>query len=262
MHTHYRYEFENSIEHEFKYKGKWGAKGESRGPKTKATQEQIQKQNQRNKENKVRRKIKANFLPNDLWITLKPNKEKRKSMDELVKDVFNFLKAMKRAYEKEGEEFKYIYRLEIGKRGGLHCHILINRIRGHTDLIVKEKWGRYGGTVSYEAIHEAGGYKELAAYLVKMPDEAVSKQLSFFEEPEQKDLIRYSCSRNLITPEPEVKEYTQRTVKKLVENGPTPTPGFYIDKNSIVTGINPYTGMSYYYYTEVRIKPRERDGTG
>lgn len=260
MHKQEVYRFYNSIEYEYKFMGKYGAKGEKRAPKSKATPEQIKKQNQLNRENRMRRKIKANFLPDDLWITLKPAAGKKKSIKELTKDVSNFLTSLKRAYKKRDADLKYICRFEVGKRGGLHCHILLNRIRGkpETDILVRDKWKRYGGSVSYESIYENGGYRKLAEYIVKLPEEEVTAQLSFFPEEDRKTLVKYTCSRNLTTPVPEVKEYTRKTVKKLIENGPEPTPGFYIDKESIKTGTNPYTGMSYLYYTEIRIKEIRR----
>lgn len=61
------FHFFNSIEYEFKFAGKYGAKGEKRMPKKKATPEQIKLQNQLNREIRVRRLIKANFFPEDLW---------------------------------------------------------------------------------------------------------------------------------------------------------------------------------------------------
>jgi hypothetical protein len=43
-------------------------------------------------------------------------------------------------------------------------------------------------------------------------------------------------------------------MKKLIDEGPKPTPGYYIDVESIYYGVNKYTGMSYYQYTECRIE--------
>lgn len=77
--------------------------------------------------------------------------------------------------------------------------------------------------------------------------------MSLFPEEEQKHLVKYSCSRNLKRKKPKRKFYKRRTLKKAIENGPTPKKGFYIDKNSIVFGVNAYTGMSYLRYTEFRI---------
>lgn len=260
--------FINSNEYEFKYPGKYGAKGEKRGKKKKATPQQIKKQNQLNREKKMRRLIKANFRPNDLWCTLKYPKGARPPIGQAKKDLKNFLSRMRTSRKKKGEAFKFICRKEIGDHGGIHIHILINRSgkKLDTDIEVQEAWRV--GRVNFTTIHEFGGYKDLADYIVKPLDEEECEQLSLFSEKDKKELRCYSTSRNLIRPEPERSLFRRRTVRKLIEEGPKPTPGYYIDKNSIVSGVNRYTGMSYLHYTEVRIKeirsgidddPQERD---
>lgn len=131
--------------------------------------------------------------------------------------------------------------------------MIIPRIRGgDADLLAQEAWKKCG-RIHFESIYEYGGYEKLANYIVKQPDEEVEKQLSLFPEEERKELLSYNSSRNLIRPEPERKYYRRWTVKKLTEEGPKPRPGYYIDKNSIRSGKNKYTGMSYLYYTECRI---------
>lgn len=253
----------NSNEYEYTYAGDYGAKGETRGPRRKATPEQIAKQNQKNKEKYMRRLIKLNFIPGDYWITLKYPEGKRKSIEQVKKDFSNFIQNLRRRYKKSHKEMKYIYRLEIGEHGGIHLHIILNRIRD-IDLIVQKLWSRYGN-INFETVYEYGGYEKLANYIVKKPDQdnAAYEQLTLLDIEEQKAVTSYSCSRNLIRPVPEVHTYTRRTVEKLIINGPKPSEGYYIDQDSIVTGVNQYTGMSYLYYTECRIKeirhPWERE---
>ncbi len=248
-----KWESDNSIEYELKYAGRYGAKGEQRAKKKKATPDQIKKQNQRNKENRVRRLLQANFYPNDLWITLKYPKGTRKSMAEAADEMKRFLRGMRKDYRIRGEAFKYIYRIEIGKMGGVHIHILLNRIWG-ADLLASKNWAF--GNADYSNVREEGGMAKLAAYIVKpMPED--SGQMSFLPE-EKKQCVRYSTSRNLIRPEPERKHYSKRTVRTLIENGPKASPGFYIDKDSIISGINPYTGYSYFRYRELALHPVRR----
>lgn len=247
------WKFRYSNEIEYKYRGKYGAKGCKRAAKVKATPEQIKKQNQRNRAKYIRRLIKANFIPNDLWNTLKYPAGTRKPIREVMKDLKNFHDAMRREYKKAGEPYKFIYRIEIGKRGGIHIHILINRSAANpaTDILIAKHWKH--GRVNFENIYEAGGYKDLAEYLTKQPDEEAEEQMSLFGKEEQKILVKYSSSRNLIRPEPERKKYTHRTMRKIIEEGPKPTEGYYIDRDSVYCGVNRYTGMSYLQYTEVLI---------
>lgn len=252
MHYKYTYTFNDSTEYEYKYMGRYGAKGEKRTKRRKPTPEQVKKQNQINRENNMRRLIKANFCEDDYWCTLKYPAGTRPDIEKVKKDFIKFLASMRRAYKKHGEEFKYIYRMEVGKHGGVHIHIIVNRIsKGPpTDKLIKEKWCTH--KVNYQTLYEEGGYTDLAKYIVKQYD--TDTQISMFDEPSRKKLKSYNCSRNLIKPKPKVKLYKTRTVRKLVNNGPEPTPGYYIDKGSIVSGINPITGMSYLRYSEIRVR--------
>lgn len=252
------YECGDVIEHEYKYMGKYGAKGEKRAPRKKATPEQMERQNHANKIKRVKREILLNFHPWDLWLTLKYKRGTRKYTKEVLADVKEWTDKLRKVYKKAGEKLKWIRRIEIGKYGGIHVHILINRPRTikDIDLICKELWGRAG--INFQSLREEGGYEQLAAYLCKKGDDETEGQLSFLPDEDRKRCISYSTSRNLIRPEDvrERKKYTHWTMRKIISDGPKPRPGYYIDKNSIRTGINPFTGMSYYYYSEVRIKNR------
>lgn len=262
------YRFKDSIEYEFSYAGKYGAKGEKRAKKKKPTKEQIRKQNQRNREIRTRRLIKANFTQGDLWCCLKYPEKYRIPLEEVKKDLKKFIDMVRKTYKNKGKVLKYIYRLEIGERGGIHIHILVNRIwNAQTDIILLKAWEkvlqrrkipakRTSGLLDYKSIYDSGGYKKLAEYIVKKPEEGTEEyeQLALFPPEDQKQLIRISSSRNLIRPEPEEKLYTHWNMRRILENGPKPRKGYYIDKESIVSGINPYTGMSYFKYTEIRIR--------
>lgn len=247
----------NHIEHEYKYPGRYGARGEKRKKKKKATPGQVAKQNQYNREVRCRRLLRNNFYPGDYWVTLKNKSGARKNMEEFVKDMRKFLREMRKEYKARGGTLKFIYRLEIGKRGGLHAHIVINRMPGdaYTDLIIRDAWRKVtpDGSVDYTTIREQGGGKDLAAYITKQAGEEIAGQMRLFSKKDQKKLIRISSSRNLDRAEPVRKVYRHWTMKKVLENGPKPTPGYYIDKDSIRAGTNCFTGFSYYKYTEVRI---------
>ncbi|MBP3617908.1 MAG: hypothetical protein J6J38_07715 [Lachnospiraceae bacterium] len=240
-----------SNEYEIKFAGNYGAKGEKRALRVKPTPEQIRKQNQRNREKKMRRLIKANFSEGDIWATLKYPAGTRKETDEVKKDIRKFLEKVRKLYKDSGTELKFILRMEIGARGGIHIHILMNRMKD-VDLKIQKAWKQ--GRVNFSNVYSAGGYQALAEYIVKEPDTQSIRQMALFvPEEEQKEYCKYSTSRNLIRPVPERTVYAHRTVRKLVEEGPTPTPGYYIDRDSIVYGVNRFTGMSYLYYTEYEL---------
>ena len=245
------YRSENYIETEISHLGRYGAKGERRAERQKATPEQVKKQNQWLREKQLRRVLQLNFYPNDIWLTLKYPKGTRKTVPEVEKDIRKFQDKMRKEYKKRGEDFKWVKRIEIGKKGGIHAHFVINRIWG-SELLVSKCWPH---TSHYESITERGGMEDLAAYIVKpLPEEV--EQLSMFED-ERKRVLKYSTSRNLIRPEPEVKVFKRKTVRKYLEELPV-EPGFYIDKDSVRIGVNQITGYSYIHYRQIRIEPVKR----
>ena len=126
---------------EYTWNGNYGAKGESRAPRKKPSPEQIEKQNQRNKETRVRRKMLLNFKEGDYWCTLKYKKGYRPSTKQVLKDFKNFRTRLGNRYRSRGQPLKYIYRIEIGKQGGVHIHFLINDIGG-TDKLVATEWNK------------------------------------------------------------------------------------------------------------------------
>lgn len=244
------WKFEDSTEYEYKYAGNYGAKGEKRKPKARTTPEQIKRQNQKNKENRVRRLIKANFTERDLWITLLYPKGTRKPLEEVKDDLKKFHGRMRRAYVKQGEPYKYIYRVEVGKRGGIHIHLLINRIND-VDLLVRRCWKM--GNVNFTNLYDADGFKNLAEYITKPPPEELK------DDEEAQAAATYNTSRNLIRPVPERHYRSTWTMKRILEDGPKPREGYVIDQDSIIKGVNEFTGYTYYRYTEKKIEQRRRE---
>lgn len=262
MYVQQTFRFEDSTEYEYKFAGKYGAKGESRERKRNPTPEQIARQNQWNRETKVRRLIKANFRPGDFWITLRYQKGYRPTLEQVKKDFKNFRDRLKRRYKKAGVDLKYIYRMEIGKAGGIHIHFLANAVEKMTGNTINTLWSSVRGATSiyYTHIYDEGEYEDLAEYITKRPSKEIEGQLNLFGEEERNDLIKYGCSRNLETVEPEKKVRSHWTMRKMIDKGPEPTPGFYIVKDSIRCGVNKVTGYSYFYYTERRIRPPRKGG--
>lgn len=234
------YSFPESIEHELRRTGPI-PKGQ-RGKRKKPTAEQIKKQNQYNKEKKMRRLIKQNFKKNDYWVALNYIKGCRGGLKEALEDRKQFLRYLRKAYAKAGYELFWIGRTEVGKRGGLHHHMIINRIPDG-DIMIAEAWARIkrAGRAIFTQLYERGQYKDLAEYIVK-PDEEN-------KEGNKVTKSQYSRSRNLKEPEPDIK---RTTIKKIVTY-PEPTPGYYIDKGSVCQGRNPVTGREYLHYIEIKL---------
>lgn len=252
------YRFNNSIEYEYKFIGNYGAKGEKRSRKQKKTPEDIAKYNQRQKAKTVRRLLKANFQKGDFWTTLTYQKGASKNIEEVAKDLKNFIERIKRAYKKQNVPCKYIYRIEIGSRGGIHIHIVLNRITD-LDKIIQDKW-TYG--IAHNELLNEGPYEELSEYIVKPPSDQAKKILKTYADSEDiKKLIKYSCSRNLIRPLPEIHEKTHSTMRRIFNNPLKPTDGYYIDKNSIKRGTNLFTGYGYLQYQELKLTDKVKPET-
>lgn len=247
------YRFATSTEYEYKFVGNYGAKGEKRSPKQKRTPEDIERQNQYQRTKTVRHLIKANFTEGDYWTTLTYPKDESRTIQEVSRDVSKFLSHMRYQYKKVDIPCKYIYRIEIGSRGGIHVHIVMNRIPD-LDRMIQRYWNH--GKAHNELL-DGGTYEQLADYIVKPPTDQQKKLLKTFDE-DAKKLIRYSCSRNLERPVPETKEYSRRTMREVFNHDLIPEKGYYIDKNSIRRGVNNFTGMSYLYYQEVKLQKEQQ----
>ena len=206
------YRFKNSNEYEFSGLYDYGAKGEKREPKRRATPEQIAKQNQSQREKKMRRLLKKNFARGDWWLTLKFPQGTRKTMDEVLNILRKkFVRNVGAAYKRRGFEFKWVYRIEIGEQGGIHIHMVCNRIPD-SDLILTSRWKKYG-TINYQHIYEKGGMKRLANYIVKQPKEEIYEQLSLFPRGRKKafdQIFHFKKSDTAKAGEKEVKEYSER----------------------------------------------------
>ncbi len=243
-----------SIEHHFTYAGNYGGRGEKRAKRKAKTSEAAHRYNQILKARKMMRLIEDNFEYGDYWLTLKYKAGTKKKPDEVKEDIRRFIRKARLIYQKSGYELKFIYRIEIGKRGGIHYHMVMNRGPNKTAEINRIWRQLADGNIEFEFLYDRTEYGALAAYIVKEPEEAAEKQLSLFPQEEQRTFIKYSASRNLKRPDPEVKKFSRHTMRKIFANDLKPKPGFAIDKNSIKKGFNVYTGMAYLYYREIRLE--------
>lgn len=216
-----------------------------RGKKEKPTEEEIEKVNRMNAERTLRLKINANFGEDDLFITLTYRKEERPEPGQAKKNIKKLIDRLRKEFRKAEAELKWICVTEYRNKA-IHHHLLINHIEGQ-DV---SKWVRTVwkfGRPDFKYLDDSGQYKDLAAYLIKETSKT-------FREDNGGSKQRYSCSRNLILPKPKTKK-----VKKAKTWMPDPKPvkGYYIDKDTVYNGVDPFTGKEYQKYTMVRIS-----GTG
>lgn len=231
--------FDNSIEVIEKHSGKYGAPGMKRMKRKKATPEQVERQNQWRRERSVRWLLKKNFGQHDYWLTLTYRKGERPTcLEEAKKQVQKFLRQMRDWYKRQGEPMKYILVTEYGSRGGVHHHMVVNRIPG-ADVEIAKKW--IYGNPQFTLLYLRGEFRKLANYIAKRPaeDNAIKEKW-------------YSRSRNLEEPTMEKRVMRRRTFSQ----EPFVPKGFYLEKESIYAGINPITGHPYRYYTLVKINGR------
>lgn len=238
-------------EHSIHFKGHYGKKGEAAFEKKKATPEQIKRQNQRNRINGLRRVLRANFHEGDYFLTIKYKRGARPGVERFRKDFKNFRNKLGRLYKKAGVPMKFVYRMEIGKNGGAHIHMVLNKTEGITLADIQSKWSE--GRINAQALYSDGGFADLAEYMLKEPAWTENQQISIFMEHGDR-MWAYNTSRNLVRPEPVRKKYKRRTVEKMILEGIRAKKGYRVIPDSVHYGVNPFTGMTFLQYTEQRIR--------
>lgn len=219
-----------------KYEGK-----KSKGDKVKPTPEEMEKVNQINAERNLRLIINANFQEGDWFSTLTYRKEERQTPAKAKKCVKALLDALRNEFKKYGEELKYIHVTEY-KNKAIHHHLIINDIKIiNVAKLIRKLW-KYGRP-DFKVLDDTGQYKDLAAYLIK-------ETAKTFKENDGGHMQRYSCSRNLVRPVP-VTEIIKKANKWAAD--PRPIKGYYIDKDSVYNGVNPFTGREFQRYTMIRL---------
>lgn len=254
------YELGEYMAYEYKFVGRNGAKGEKREKRRKATPEQMARQNQWTRQKKMTYTIRANFKSGDSWITLKYPRGTKPDPEMMKKHWKSFSDKLREYYKKNGHVLKFILRMEIGKNGGPHMHLLVNHI-DNIDQVIKDIWNQTiskirvpGKNYVYLAPFDEEGAEDVAKYLVELPkNKQCEGQLNMFGEEERKLFCKTSSSRNLIRPCADRKKYVHWTMRKILSDGIKPTPGYYVLKDSVKCGINRITGYSYLYYTEKRL---------
>lgn len=234
MYERLTWKFNDSWEIKERHSGKYGAPGEKRTKRKKPTPEQMRENNQRNRIEKNRRLIKWNFIPGeDYWVTFTYRPDQRpKDRKQAQKIMENFRKCLHRRFDKAETEMKWICITEIGSKGAVHHHMIINRIPG-LDIMLAKMW-KYGH-VSIKLLYKEGDFQGLAEYLCKES--------------------RVSRSRNMIEEDPEIKPMKRGTWPEEIKV----PKGFYLDKDSVREGVNLF-GFKYRHYIIRKIESGENCG--
>lgn len=159
--------------------------------------------NQRDAERKAKRIVQANFTENDLEVDL--TFARPESAEGAVKEAQKLLRRLRKIYREAGAELKYFLIWEQGaKSGRVHFHLILNAGPVSRDEI--EGMWQHGHANSRRLRMDETGLAALIEYLTKKSRKGQRK-------PGQK---RWTCSKNLIKPEPEIRD-GEITVGKVME---------------------------------------------
>ena len=95
-------------------------------------------------------------------------------------------------------------------------------------------------------LDESGEYEALAEYLIKETEKT-------FRDPDSTRKQRYTCSRNLLNPEPERKKIKAKTFRQT----PKPPKGYKIVEGTLVSGVSEVSGYLYQYYKLIKTDSME-----
>lgn len=218
------------------YTKRYKPERQRRNAKETKTTELQQAVNDRHTERKLTRILNANFDESSWYMTFSYTKENRPDIETLKKQIKKMLSDIRKIYKDEGKTLKYVETAEVGERGAVHLHMVINDIDIRK---VKRVW-KYG-FVHAVPLERSGQYRKLASYFMK-----------YFQKTRgTNDQIQgkaYNCSRNLIRPEPQKKIMSGNELKKDIRV----PKGWYLDEGSERSGVTA-DGCEYHYYTLVKI---------
>lgn len=211
-----------------------------RQPHHAPTNAAVMRNNDRIAVRKLAALINANFYPGDYHVTLTysgdaPDPERAK------KDLMNFIRRMKREFEKCGKDFYWICVTEY-KNKRIHHHIVMSYIDFH---IIEKQWTK--GHIFSSSLDRSRNYTKLAEYFVKETQKT-------FREAENATKRRWSASRNI--KRPVVKRELVET-RRLFED-PKPLKGYELCRDSIRRYEHPITGMEHLEYQMVSTDPVPR----
>lgn len=213
---------------------------QTRSPNMKPSREAVIKNNDRNAVKKLARLMNANFYPGDIHLTLTYEGE-APSVAKAKKEVSNFKRRMKREYEKQGKEFRWIEVTEY-QNHRVHHHMLIPYIETEA---IRRQWSL--GHFWTSTLDRSRNYRTLAEYFVKETTKTM-------RTPGSETKQRWSASRNLVRP---IIKREMIEPKAMYEK-PRALKGYEIIQDSIHAYTHPFTGIEHLEYMMIATDPVPR----
>ncbi len=219
------------------------------------TPEATLRNNQRLAERRLRQIINTNFQDDDYHLIFRYFLHTRPATGkEAAEEMRRYWRRLQYDAKKAGISLRYIWAMEVGKKGAVHFHAIVNR----QDLpFFTRQWKRQVagedrkktwiklGTVYCVPLWTDGQYKDLAKYVIKQTSKT-------FRQMGGK---RYNCSRNLKKPKETVKEVKARQWRQ----EPKPPKGYIFDPSfPLENGVCSVTGLRYQRYGLIRIDRQRR----
>ena len=222
------------------YKYSARAPRKERGANINPSREAVIKNNDRLATKKLTRLMNANFYPGDYHCIL-TYAGKEPSVEEAKREISNFKRRMKKEYEKQGKEFRWIEVTEY-ENHRVHHHMLMSYI---DQDIITNQWRR--GRVRFAPLDRSRNYKKLADYFIKETTKTM-------RTPGAETKQRWSASRNLTRPiiKREIIE------PKAMYEQPRALKGYEIIMDSINRFEHPFTGIEHLEYMMVSTDPVPR----
>ena len=233
------------------FSGRYGKRTPPSGRRAPTPEEQEQI-NEQQCIRKLRRKIHANFDKDDLFETLTYGRDRRPDPKGAAHELRLLLNRLRGIWKRAGTDLRYIVVTEY-KSKSIHHHLIVNDLPDGTGAKkIAQSWSRNGHS-NTKYLYEDGQYEQLAAYLIKETSKT-------FRDPDNPSKLRYSCSRNLVTPVAK----TRILKRDDWPEEPREPKGYYLEKGSLVNGVNKM-GYRYQYYRLIKIggqKPQHGGKTG
>ena len=236
----YRHEYcraGRTKQHTYYYAARTDTKEGTRKRKENKTSEAQKKVNSRQSVKKLTWILNENFDGTSLYVTWSYAKEKRPpGKEELRADVEKLLRNIRKVYRAAKDVAKYVWVAEVGERGAVHVHMVLNAVDIKS---LRKCWDK--GWITIKPLDESGQYRRLASYFVKYSEKTMKTSEGFSGK-------RYNSSKNLKIPQP---QRTTVTAKNAYNHTIEIPKGWYLDKDSVAEAWHEVTGFMYFTYTLV-----------